>query len=112
MLLLQHGKDKKQFDEFCEEQAFSYLYPKGRFGYDAPQDMPISSALYFNQRLLNCNQYFASDADNIFFDISAYDQQHLCSSINFAMHKYKLGMFTGGTVKNSFKGTIKKIFRK
>ena len=54
-------------DEFREEQAFSYLYPKGKFVYKAPRDIPISPARYFNQRLLNFNQYFASNADNIFF---------------------------------------------
>ena len=54
-------------DEFCEEQAFPYLLPKGQFGYKAPRDIPISYAQYFNQRLLNFNQHFKSDADYIFF---------------------------------------------
>ena len=49
-------------DEFCEEQAFPYLLPKGKFGYKAPQDMAISPARYFNQKLLNFNQHFPSDA--------------------------------------------------
>ena len=53
-------------DEFCEEQAFPYLLPKGKFGYKVPRDIPISPARYFNQRLLNFNQYFASDANYIF----------------------------------------------
>ena len=35
-------------DEFCEEQAFPYLLPKGKFGYDAPRDIPISPARHFN----------------------------------------------------------------
>ena len=54
-------------DKFCEEQTFPYLLPTGRFGYNAPRDIPISPARYFNQRLLNCNQWFASDADYIYF---------------------------------------------
>ena len=54
-------------DEFCEEQAFPYLLPKGKFGSKAPRDIPISPAQYFNQRLLNFNQCFASDAGHIFF---------------------------------------------
>ena len=32
----------------------------------APEDIPISSTQYFRERLLNFNQYFASDADYIF----------------------------------------------
>ena len=43
-------------DEFCEEKAFSYLIPRGEFGCKAPGDIPISTARYFNQRLLKFNQ--------------------------------------------------------
>ena len=71
-----------------------------------PQDIPRSPAWYFNQRLLNFNQYFSSDADYIFFARSVYEHHHLRSSINFAMHKIKPGTLTAGTVKNSFTGTI------
>ena len=60
-------------DEFCEEKAVPYLLPKGKFGYKAPRDIPISPARYFSQRLLNFNQYFASDADYIFFARSVYE---------------------------------------
>ena len=99
-------------DEFCEEQAFPYHLPKGKFGYKAPRDIPISPAQYFNQRLLNFNQYFASDADYIFFARLVHEQHHLLSSINFAMQKIKPGTLTAGTVKSSFKGTIEKFVAK
>ena len=88
-------------DQFYEEQAFPYLLSKGKFGYKAPRDIPISPAQYFNQSLLNCNQCLASDADFIFFE-----QQQLCSSINFALHKIKPGTLTAGTVKSNFIGTV------
>ena len=42
--------------EFCEEQAFPYLLPMGKFGYKAPQYISISLAWYLNQRLLSFNQ--------------------------------------------------------
>ena len=96
-------------DAFCEEQAFSYLLPEGKFGYRLPRDVPISPARYFNQRLLNFNQHVASDADYIFFARSVYEQHHLRSSINFAMHKIKPGTLTAGTVKINFKGTIERF---
>ena len=67
-------------DEFCQAQAFPYLLPKGKFGYSVPQDIPISPAQYFNQRLLNFNLYLASDADYIFFARFVYEQHHLHSS--------------------------------
>ena len=38
-----------------------------------------------------------------------YEQYHLRSSINFAMHKIKPGTLTAGTVKNNFKRTIEKF---
>ena len=99
-------------DEFFEEQAFPYHLPKGKFSYKAPRDIPISSARYFNQRLLNFNQYFASDADYILFARLVHEQHHLLSSINFAMLKIKPGTLTAGTVKSNFKGTIEKFVAK
>ena len=71
--------------------------------------MLICPAQYFNQRLLNFNMHFASDADYIFFARSAHEQYHPRSSIYFAMHKTKLGTLTPETVKSNFKGTIEKF---
>ena len=62
-------------------------------------------AQYFNQSLLNFNQHFASDGD-IFFARSLYEQHHLRSSINFALHKIKPDTLTAGTVKSNFKETV------
>ena len=44
--------------------------------------------------------------------ISVYEQNHLRSSINFAMHKIKPGTLTAGTVKSNFKGTIERFVAK
>ena len=67
----------------------------------------MSTARYFNQRLLNYNQHFASDVDYIFFTRSVYEQDHLRSSINFTMHKIKPGTLIAGTVKISLKQQLK-----
>ena len=53
-------------DKVCEVQAFPSLLPKGKFGYNAPRDILISTAGYFNKMLLNFQQYFASGPDYIF----------------------------------------------
>ena len=45
-------------NEFCKEQALPYLLYKGKLGYNAPPDISISPARYFNQQLLNFNYYF------------------------------------------------------
>ena len=47
--------------------------------------------------------------DYIFFARSVYDQHHLRSLINFAMHKIKPGTVTAGTVKSNFKGTMERF---
>ena len=85
-----------------------HLLPKGKFGYRVPRDIPVSLASFFNRRLLNFNQYFASDADYILFVRYVYKQHHLRSSIKFAMHKIIPGTFTAGTVKGNFNETIER----
>ena len=54
-------------DKFCEEQAFLYLIRKGKFDYNAPGGIPISTVWYFNHRLFNVNLYSASNAVYRFF---------------------------------------------
>ena len=44
-----------------------------------------------------------------FFTRPVYQKYHLRSSINFTMDKIKPGKITVGTIKNNFKGTIKRF---
>ena len=87
-IIIAQGQGKKTVsilsNEFCEEQEFPNPLPKGKFGYNFHRDIPICPAKYFNQRLLNFNQYFASDAD-ILFARSVYEQHHSRSSTSFAV---------------------------
>ena len=53
-----------------------------------------------------------SKTKNLYMSISVYEQNHLRSSINFAMHKIKPGTLTAGTVKSNFKGTIERFVAK
>ena len=46
-------------DEFCEELAFPYLFPRGKFGYKVERDIKLSPSKYFNRRLFNYTQLFA-----------------------------------------------------
>ena len=110
------GQGKKPFsilnDEFCEEQTFPSLLHKSKFGYKPLRDIPISPVRYFNQRFLNFNQYFALDADYIFFARSVHEQHDLGLSIKFTMHKFKQGALTAGTVESDFKGTLDRFIAK
>ena len=66
-------------DKQCEELAFPYLFPHGKFGYNIDRDMPLSVSKYFNQRLLNYTQRFASDTYYIFFAHSVLQQMQLAA---------------------------------
>ena len=98
------GEGKKPLsilmDKQCEELAFPYLFPHGKFGFNINRDVSLSASKYFNQRLLNYTQRFASDTDYIFFAHSVLQKMQLSSQINIALKKVKgynltAGMFSG-----------------
>ena len=103
MLISRKGNVKKLVsilsDEFCEEQVFPYLRPKGKFVYNVLQDILITPTRYFNHWLLKFNQYFTSYTDYIIFARSVYEQHHLRLSINSAMQKINPCALTAGMVK-------------
>ena len=78
-------------DENCEEpSSFPHLFPSGKFGYKTDRNIKLTPARYFNQRLLNYTQKFASDSDYIFFLSSFLQHMKLNSQINIAMQKVKI----------------------
>ena len=54
-------------DENCEELSFPHLFPSGKVGYKTDRNIKLTPARYFNRRLLNYTQKFASDSDYIYF---------------------------------------------
>ena len=91
-------------DKFCEEMAFPHLFPTGKFGYKALRNVPISAVKYFNQRLLNYTQKFASDTDYIFFANHVMQEINLHNKINIAMKKIRGSNFRAGMVQSEFQG--------
>ena len=53
---------------YCEDEEMAHpqLFATGRFGYKVKRNFPLTPSKYFNQRLLNSSQKFASDSDYIF----------------------------------------------
>jgi len=92
-------------DEFCEEKEFLYLLPSGRFGFFHKRKQVLSPAKYFNQRLLNYTQRFASCPDYIFFAHFFAQKHALNSSINIACKKVT------GNLKASFFSNYKGVSR-
>ena len=95
-------------DSNCEELALPYLFLTGKFGYkNVQRNINLTPSKYFNQRLLNYKQRFASEADYIFFARSVYQQMNMTSSINIAMQKVKTNKLTAGMLSQNFKDTVK-----
>lgn len=93
-------------DEFCEEQAFPFLFPKGKFGHKCSRPIELSPVKYFNQRLLNYSQRFASNSDYIFFAHYMIQQINLLNQINVATNKVK-GNINAGQLQTNFKETVR-----
>ena len=94
-------------DEHCEELAHPYLFPTGKFGYKTERTVSLSPVKYFNQRLLNYSQKFASDSDYIFFAHAVTQHLNLNSCINIAMQKIKADSLTAGMMSSNFKERVK-----
>ena len=73
-------------DQYCEELAHPHMFPTGKFGYKVKWEIPLSAGKYFNQRLLNHSQVFASDSDYIFFAHAVPQRTQLNDQIGFALH--------------------------
>ena len=55
------------YDENCEELSFPQSFSKGRFVSSVEREVKLTPSKYFNQRLLNYEQNFASNSDYILF---------------------------------------------
>ena len=99
LLELAPGPDKGArhilFDKNCEELAFPKIFFRRKFGYTFPREHHLTPTRYFNQRLLNFSQTFASNSDYIFFEQSVLQQKNLNDQINIAMKKVT-GQLTAG----------------
>ena len=94
-------------DEYCEELAHPHLFPTGKFGYKAKRNIYLTPSKYFNQRLLNYSQIFASDSDYIFFVHSVLQKIQLSNQINIAMQKIASNSVTAGMLSRNFKQTVR-----
>ena len=94
-------------DENCEVLAHPYLFPTGKFGYTYERDVVLSPCRYFNQKLLNYTQAFASDSDYICFAQAVTQHLNLNRSINIAMQKIRAEGLTAGELSKNYSGRIK-----
>ena len=88
-------------DEYYEELSFPHLFPTGKFGYKVRRKVTLSPVKYFNQRLLNYSQKFASDTDYIFFACNILQCLSLNEQINIVMRKVSGVSLNAGVLNNS-----------
>ena len=112
-VIIAPGENKKPVsiicDKNCEMLAHPHLFPNGKFGYTHTRDIKLSPCKYFNQRLLNCTQKFASDPDYIFYAQSVTQHINLNSCINIAMKKIRTEHLTAGQLSQNFKETVNSL---
>ena len=99
-------------DKYCEELAFPYTFSNGQFRYKVGREVKLSPVKYFNQRLLNCTQLFASDSDYIFFALPVTQQLKLNSQINIAIKKFCGRNLNAGKFSGKFTETVKSFISK
>ena len=98
--------------DYCKELAFPYLFPEGKFGYKSIKELKLSPVKYFNQRLLNYTQIFASDSDYIFYALPVTQELKLNSEINIALRKVFNGTVTAGMLSQSVVETVQSFVGK
>ena len=104
------GEGKKPMsllnDKQCEELSHPWLFPTGKFGYKIEREINLTPNKYFNQRLLNYKQTFASEADYIFYVHSVYQQNNMTSRMNIAMQTVCSNQLTDGMLTGNYKETV------
>ena len=86
--------------------AHPHLLPTGRFGYKVKRNIPLTPSNYFNQRLLNSFQKFASDSDYIFFAHVVMQKSNLNDQISLTMRKVASDNQNAGMLSKSFNATV------
>ena len=90
-------------EKFFEELGHPHLFPTGQYGYKVEREIPFIPSKYFNQRLLNYTQKFASDNDYIFFANTVLQKFQLNSQISIAMKKVLSNDLTAGMLSKHLK---------
>ena len=74
-------------DKQCEELAFPVLFPEGRYGYMAKQQVEISPVKYYNAKHKHYSWRFATNPEYFFIAKFIIEQKKVSDSINIALKK-------------------------
>ena len=73
-------------DPGCEEMAFTKLFPKEKFKFDAERTVSLTPKKYFNARLLNRTEEYAKNVEYLFF--AQYITEHKQIMVNISILLY------------------------
>ena len=71
-------------DEHFDVKAFPKHFPTGKFGLHFPRKHKLSAQMYFNQRLLNCDERFSKDPCFLFTAAYFIERQGIEKQINIS----------------------------
>ena len=92
-------------DTYCEEMVHPHLLSTGRFGYKVKRNVPLTPSKYFNLRLLNYSQKFASGSDYIFLAI-VMQRIYLNDQMSISIKKTVSDNPNTGMLSKNFKATL------
>ncbi|XP_062602075.1 uncharacterized protein LOC134263710 [Saccostrea cucullata] len=74
-------------EEGNEAKTFPYLFPSGRFSWNADRETRITLSRYFNNRLMNTDDRFAKDSNYIFFSQFMSDLNQVIEKTQISIRK-------------------------
>jgi hypothetical protein len=87
-----------------EEMAFPTLFPSGSFGFDCHREKKISLKKYFNQRVLNCDTWFASSTEYLFYAKYRCEAKEVADCLSIALRnckgEHQVQKLKAGQIKN------------
>lgn len=72
-----------------EVMCFPQLFPDGKYGFDAKRQKKLTMKQYFNARILNCDNRFASSTEYLFYAQYRAEAKDIYDSISITMRKMK-----------------------
>jgi hypothetical protein len=87
------GEGKKPLgihsDTNNEVMCFRQLFPDDKYGFDAERQKKLTMKQYFNARILNCDNRFASSTEYLFYAQYRAEAKDIYDSISITMRKMK-----------------------
>ena len=92
-----------------KKMAHLHLFPTDNIRYKVKRDVSLTPSKYFNQRLLNSTQRFASTSDYIYFANLVIQKTQLNDQNSTAMRNVASDCLNAGMSSKNFKTTMQQL---